>query len=59
VSSPYTPYHSQIVQVSGTWQTFSQSFVLNSGSTSVGVAISFTLSALDGVCIDDVLVTSP
>jgi hypothetical protein len=59
VSPPYTPYDTQIVYVSGTWQTFTHSFVLNTGSDSIGVAISFTLNALDGVCIDDVTVTSP
>jgi hypothetical protein len=59
VTSPYTPYDSQIVYLSGTWQAFTHSFVLNSGSDSIGVAISFTLGALDAVCIDDVTVTSP
>lgn len=59
VSSPYTPYAALIIDTSGSWQSFSKSFSLNSGSQTVGVAVDFVLQPLAAVCIDDVIVTSP
>jgi hypothetical protein len=58
VTPSYTPYATQIVEVSGSWQTFTQHFMLNSGSQSIGVAVSFPLLALDSVCLDDVAVAA-